>query len=193
MKLLKRIIGTRPSKNDVNTLVLSTQMLNKRFRAVELIHYSNVAFLLNIIYTKSLGDNDAESKYQKLLQGDINLPLELIDCKIDFARVDKIIRGYGLSSVNTFYKEGLGTITSNEEIRAFGNKDYAVICETEKDIIKHIWFTGKSSSDKHKTILERISVTIGVELDLVAIQWLPRRYFFLFSPDDAKDFVRHSF
>jgi len=193
MKLLKRIFGSPKIESNNEAITILPGVLNKSFREIELIHYSNCIFLLANIYANKSTNSVISPDYNVLLNSDKILPLEMIDCKIKFSRIENIITGYGMKYINFFNKEGFGMILCNDYLKAFGNKEIAIVCESENDFIKHIWVSGKTNSEKQKIILQSIFLSFGVELDLVAVQWLHKRYFFLFSPDDVKDFIRHSF
>ena len=192
MNILNRLLGKKTKIVKEATSFLPN--INTRsFRAIELIHYSNCTFLLDNIYTKEIDNTAVNNKYHALLEGNEPLPFETISCKIEFFKIKKIIKENGLKSINTFIKEGYGTIACNENMRVFGNSRFAIVCEIEEGYIKHLWVTGKELSNSIKTDLERIFISFGVKLDLMAIQWLNKRYFFLYSPDYVKEFIRHSF
>lgn len=179
MKIFRALINkNRFDSNPEQTKGYST-IVTQNFRKIEFIHYHNGEFLINNVIGKT-----------KNVEIDKEIPRHIMEFNIPCTAIQQTFKDEGLKPIKQFFMEGYGLIHCDDDVFAFGDDDIAIVCETNGLIISSIWLNGKVKKNKMKSILETVFLKLGNQFELLAINWVSRRYYFLFGPDDAKDFIR---
>lgn len=170
-------------------LIISTKLINQRFRKIELIHYKNGQFIIEEIALHKFNTVDTNINYSNKADQTI-LPNETKLFNFSLPVFEKIFKEEDFKRLEYFIKTDFGSIKCTENMVAFGFNECAIVLEVDGDTIIHIWLAGKTNNEKYKKKLKQILLILGNKFDLFGMNWISMRYFFLFSPDDVNDFIR---
>ncbi len=180
MKILRALINKISNGNNIKENQKGySSIVAQNFRKIEFIHYSNGEYLIKNV----IGKPDS-------FEVDKMVPRNIIEFKIQNVVIQQLFKSYGLKPLKQFYMEGYDIIHCDEDVFAFGDDDIAIVCETKCEIISSMWLNGRVKKNNMKSVLETVFLKLGNQFELLAINWVSKRYYFLFGPDDAKDFIR---
>jgi hypothetical protein len=168
------------NQNAISKNCLSVSIEN--LRKVEFLHSKNVKYIIQQFSSEKI----------KVDIDNANIQFhETIEAKIDLSFIVKTILAEGIKKVENIHFNKEISFENNTNVEAYGDKEFAIIIESEQGILSHLWIAGNTDKSKLRRKLQNVFINFGNKFDLFVIHRIMPRFFFLYGPDDVIEFIRY--
>lgn len=119
-------------------------------------------------------------------------PAKTIDKLIDITEIENIILKSGLEKITQFHMQGVGLLQGDKALLGFGTNKFAVMLDTEGRLLKNIWLTGSTRTEKESKILADTLLSIGQEYNFIAVNWFNGNFYNLVERQSVEEFIKNS-
>jgi hypothetical protein len=119
-------------------------------------------------------------------------PFNTIEKLIDISEIEDIIAKSGLEKISQFHMQDVGLLTGDKAPLGFGGKHFAIICDKQSRLLKHIWLTGHTKNDEERQKLITALKLIGSNYNFIGVDWFKCEYYNLVEDVSVKEFVETS-
>jgi len=119
-------------------------------------------------------------------------PVKTIEKLIDIGEIENIITKTGLEKITHVHMQGVGLLEGNKAPLGFGTNRFAIICDRQNNLLKHIWVTGHTDTDDDKQKLAETLLVLGQTFNFFAVNWFRCEYYNLIEESSVMEFVKNS-
>jgi hypothetical protein len=110
---------------------------------------------------------------------------------IDITEIENIILKSGLEKITQFHMQGVGLLQGDKALLGFGTKTFAIMLDTEGRLLKNIWLTGSTQTEKESKILADTLLSIGQEYNFIAVNWFQGNFYNLVERQSVEEFIKN--
>lgn len=118
-------------------------------------------------------------------------PIKTIDKLIEIAKVESIMAKAGLERVSQFHMQGIGLLQGNKAPLGFGTNTFAIMCDNQNNHLKHIWVTGRTTTEEERQTLITALLSFGKSFNFIAIDWYQGESYSLTERPGVEAFVKN--
>jgi hypothetical protein len=119
-------------------------------------------------------------------------PIKTIEKLIDIAEIETIITKSGLEKIGRFHMQGAGLLEGDKAPLGFGANKFAIMCDRQDHLLKHIWVTGRTETEEEKRKLADALLSIGLTFNFIAVNWYQCEYYNLVEKSSVLKFIKNS-
>jgi hypothetical protein len=119
-------------------------------------------------------------------------PANTIEKLIDITEIENIILKSGLEKITQFHMQGVGLLQGDKALLGFGTNNFAVMLDKDGKLLKNIWLTGSTRTEKESKILADTLLSIGQEYNFIAVNWFKGNFYNLVERQSVEEFIKNS-
>jgi hypothetical protein len=119
-------------------------------------------------------------------------PVKTIERLIGISEIETVLTTAGLEKISQFHMEGVGLLQGDTAPIGFGTNKFAIMCDRQGTLLKNIYLTGHTTTEKERETLVAALLSLGRTFNFIAVNWYKDEYYNLIEEVNVAEFVKSS-